>query len=236
MFFWTLLLSHVIGDFPLQTDAVYRLKTKYRWGVLPHVAICTAINIIALRSILALPQAWAAIVFLAVLHIIFDRTKLTVSATRAGDSLLHFLVDQLLHVFSVWLAALWLNLTIPAAHETAVIPMNREMIINLTALITAAFAGVPVIYYVQKYWCEVKKQRVVPSYPTLIGRLPGYAERFVATLTLIMGGWWTAAAAAAFIPRLLINRNDPERRKIFISSAVGLAISLFCGLGALAIR
>lgn len=232
MFFWTLLLSHIVGDFPLQTDAVYRLKTKYRWGVLPHVAICSLMNIAVLIPFLGSAQAWTAILFLGVVHAIFDRTKISVSVIRARDSLFHFLLDQLLHVFSVWLAALWLTAMIPAAANPAAgWSANRELIIQLTALIAATFAGVPIIYYAQKFWCmEVKKVAAEFTYPTLVRRVPGYFERFLATLALIMGGWWMLIAAAAFIPRVVVNWRDEERPQVMVSSVVGFGLCLACGL------
>lgn len=232
MLFWTLLLSHVVGDFPLQTDAIYRLKTKYRWGVLPHVMICSLMNILVLSPYLHLAHTWYAIAFLALVHTLFDKTKISFSEKTARDNLFQFLIDQLLHLFSIWLSALWLSQFIDLSEYTASGWLaNKEIIIQLTAIFAATFAGVPVIYYAQKYWCnEVKKYPSPIHYPPLIKRFPGYFERFTATFGLIMGGFWITLAAAAFIPRIVINWRDEDRPSVLVSSLVGLLLSLLCSL------
>ena len=47
-FFYLLLLAHVVGDFPLQNDAIFRLKQKSMMGVVVHVAVFAAVALIIL--------------------------------------------------------------------------------------------------------------------------------------------------------------------------------------------
>ena len=232
MFFWTLLLAHIIGDFPLQTDAIYRLKLRSTVGVLPHVAICTVMNIIALSPFLHSRYAWIAVVFLALVHIVLDRSKIVVSDKLAGDNLLHFFLDQGFHFLSIFIAALWLGKNLDArAFSSGGFQADRELCITLSALIFAAFGGTPITYYVQKN--EFKKKypdRVPPDYPGFIKRVPGFFERFIATLGVIWGAWWFVLIPVAFLPRILLTWRDKDREIAMKSTIYSLLISIICGV------
>lgn len=225
------MLAHVIADFPLQTDAIFRLKTKYSWGVLPHVVICTIMNCLVLVPYLNNMNAWTAIFILGIVHIILDRTKISVSEKIARDNFFQFFIDQLLHVFSIWIIAVWLSNTIDRnAYSVTGIFANRDLVIQLTAYIFATFAGVPIIYYALKFWfLEILRSNTTIMYPSFLQRLPGYFERFLATLGIVWGGWWFILAAAAFIPRLVLKWKDADRSIIFLSAVVGFIVSTLCG-------
>jgi hypothetical protein len=232
MFFWTLLLAHVIGDFPLQTDAIYRLKLRSIWGVLPHVAICTVMNIVALGPFLHSRYAWSAVVFLAAVHIVLDRSKIVVSNKLAGDNLFHFFLDQGFHILSIFIAAMWLgsNLDIQGFSEGG-FHADRELCITLCALIFAAFGGTPITYYVQKHELLKKYPDRPPlPYPGFIKRFPGFFERFIATLGVIWGGWWFVLVPSAFLPRTLLTWRDGDKEIALKSTVYSLLISLFCGV------
>lgn len=231
MFLWILLLAHVIGDFPLQTDAIFRLKTKYPWGVLPHVLICTAMNILVLIPYLSSRYAWYAIAFLGVVHTVLDRTKISVSDKIAKDNFLQFIVDQLLHVLSIALTALWLSHIIDVSEfHISGLAANRELIIQLTALIFAAFGGVPIIFYARKYVASKNNAAAAAAYPTFLKRIPGFFERFLSTLSIIWGGWWLPLAIGVFLPRLFVNWKDEDKAHLIVNVVIGFATSLVCGL------
>lgn len=232
MFFWSLLLAHVIADFPLQTDGIYRIKTKYAWGVLPHVLICSMMNILALLPYLNNVNAWFAVLGLGAVHIILDRTKIRVTERIARDNFFQFFLDQLLHVISIWIIAVWLSQAIDRnAYTITGIFANRELVIQLTAYIFATFAGVPIIFYALKFWfLEVLKLDYAIKYPHFLQRVPGYFERFLATLGIVWGGWWFVLTGAAFLPRLVLKWKDADRSVIYLSAAVGFLVSILSGL------
>ncbi len=234
MFFWILFLAHVIGDFPLQTDSIYQLKKKSFWGVLPHSFICTVMNILVLLAFLAKGQTWIAILFLSVIHTLLDRSKIVISDKFAGESLFHFLLDQGLHIFSIWIAATWLSASIDYySFQIPILLDNRELVISVTALIFAAFGGTPIIFYLHQFWTRKKRGNSAISniqYPSFLKRVPGFFERFLATLGLIWGGFWIALTLVVFIPRVLLNWRDNDRYLTFVSTAAGLFISIFCAL------
>ena len=71
----TLLLAHLIADFPLQTNGLYRLKRRHWAGVLLHAAIHCLITAILIKDPFT---HWSALVVLFSLHVVIDWVKLRV--------------------------------------------------------------------------------------------------------------------------------------------------------------
>lgn len=115
-FFLCLLLGHLLGDFPLQTDAVYRLKAANTVGIILHAGVVTVVTIL-----LVIPYGWkavAGVVVLGVLHGVVDRVKMYWQdrAPRRAHTL--FWVDQGVHVALLLLLAVVLGF--PAGGEKAI--------------------------------------------------------------------------------------------------------------------
>jgi len=232
MIFWTLLLAHIIGDFPLQTDSIYQLKLKSRWGVIPHVSICTLSNIILLKPYWASQYTWVAIISLGIIHAFLDRAKIFFSGGSAGENLLHFFADQIMHVTSIGLTAFWLQHTIdPALFPVNGFWANQELFISLSALIFASFGGTPIIYHAQKFWLRKHSPKHSDfQYPNFFQRLPGLFERFFATLLIIVGGWIAPLSIILFLPRLLISSHSQNPLMNIVNIFVGFTISICSGL------
>ncbi|MBN2357677.1 DUF3307 domain-containing protein [candidate division KSB1 bacterium] len=227
-FFQILLLAHIIGDFPLQTDAIYRLKQKSYWGVILHVAVCTIVNIIMLFQFLTSYATWIAILFLALFHFALDRTKILLTVFKAKDGLRYFFIDQAFHILSLYIAALWLQrmyqgLTLPSS--------NIDLIIILNALFAAAFAVPPILYYTQK---KIKKWYRLQSnfeFPAAYERLPGSLARFLGTLGLLLGGWYALLLLLPVIVPYIAPQNR-SRGRVYRNSESVINV-LGCLVGAL---
>lgn len=89
--FFTLLLGHLIGDFPLQTNSVFQLKTRSNTGLLVHVSIHLLVTSILLLDPLS---AWPALLFLGSAHFLIDWIKLRIPAIYETPG---FVLDQLAH-------------------------------------------------------------------------------------------------------------------------------------------
>ena len=98
--FSTLILAHLLADFPLQSNAIARLKKYHLVGVLIHVAIYTVVTALLLERRL---QYWPLIIGLGIAHFLIDAAKMRFS--RGDDGTLTFLVDQSLHLASMLVAA-----------------------------------------------------------------------------------------------------------------------------------
>lgn len=98
--FFTLILAHLFADFPLQSNTLARLKKYHLIGVLIHVSIYTAVTALLLERRL---QYWPLIVGLGIVHFLIDAAKMRFR--RDDDGTVTFLVDQLLHLTSMVVAA-----------------------------------------------------------------------------------------------------------------------------------
>lgn len=97
-----LLLSHLVGDFPLQTNQVYRLKNKSWLGIVLHAVIHVVTAALLLRDPL---RVWPLLALLGILHFLIDLIKLRIPTKHQS---LGFLVDQLAHLIVLWsLAQVW---------------------------------------------------------------------------------------------------------------------------------
>jgi len=108
----TLLLAHLLGDFPLQTSAIVRAKGKGVRGYMAHGGVHFFILILSIAifaGIAWLSSLWfwiVACLYIAV-HLAIDRTKQAFTSRGARtDSTSIFVADQLLHGCTV-VGAAW---------------------------------------------------------------------------------------------------------------------------------
>lgn len=92
-----LLLSHLVGDFPLQTNQVYRLKNKSWLGIMLHAVIHVASAALLVKEPL---RVWPLLALLGILHFLIDLVKLRIPTKHQSVG---FLVDQLAHLLVLWL-------------------------------------------------------------------------------------------------------------------------------------
>ncbi|MBV7332392.1 DUF3307 domain-containing protein [Chloroflexi bacterium TSY] len=117
--FWPLLLSHLLADYPLQTDAMVQAK-KTLTGLVMHVAIHLATMLVVIFGVLQVaphPTFWGVLV-ITVVHFGIDTWKNYFSNRWPHWVILGYLQDQGLHIASIvgvtlWLA--WLNHELPLA-------------------------------------------------------------------------------------------------------------------------
>lgn len=95
----TLILAHLFTDFPLQTNALARLKAQYATGVLIHVCIYMLVTALLLESF----TYWPLVVSLGGTHFLIDISK--AHFCKRPNGLCAFLVDQFLHLTSMIVAA-----------------------------------------------------------------------------------------------------------------------------------
>ncbi len=99
--FISLLIGHLLADFPLQTDTVYRWRQKGWPGIAFHAGIHV---VMAAMLVHGLVLRWGLLLALGLVHAGIDRAKpqMPFSHPRAT-----FLADQSLHVASLGVIA-WL--------------------------------------------------------------------------------------------------------------------------------
>lgn len=96
--FLTLLLGHLLSDFPLQTNWLARMKQNSHWGVLIHVVIYTVVTALLLEH----PEDHIfLLVSLGAAHWLIDTIKMN---SKNVCNLRSFVLDQAAHLGCLLLA------------------------------------------------------------------------------------------------------------------------------------
>ncbi len=99
--FLALLLAHLLGDFPLQTNHIFRLKVKGIFGLLLHVAIHLLMAGLLIRQPI---QHLDLLLTLGATHFIVDWIKVRFPGNPQWPG---FVVDQLAHLATIAALSRW---------------------------------------------------------------------------------------------------------------------------------
>lgn len=194
--FLRLLLAHFIGDFPLQSDLIFRLKHEGLKGILPHALVILLCCATLSWPYLHLPQVWIFIVFVSVLHLFQDSLKLSYSVLK--HSLWTYLLDQLFHVATISLIFFTglKDIAAPAENNNILIALynNDLLIIYVIALILATYNGYFLIRSFRNTFCGCAGKY------SLFEKWFGMAERaLIVTFFIIQGKWFILLPAVLLL-------------------------------------
>ncbi len=209
--FWLLVLAHLVGDFPLQTDKVFYYKHKTRWGILIHIGITAACNVVFTIPYLKYPTYWLILLGMSVLHLLYDKMKISLTRKGMEDNTLLFLFDQFLHFATIYIATIVFYYLYPYAENSiGGIWANMPLIQIATGLMFIVFAIAPVNYFIiNDYYRYFKKlRRPHWQFPTGSERKWGYLERAILALAILLEGWFLIFIPAALLPRILFAKNN----------------------------
>ena len=137
-----LVCGHMLGDFVFQNGALVERKRERAGWVWIHVLVVTLVQAVVLAPVLS-PVGIGALLFLAVAHGLTDHLKVALER-RHPRPLLHFLLDQALHLAAVGVA--WKAWEICLAREvpgsSPFLALSPDAVPGLTtaAVIVAAYA------------------------------------------------------------------------------------------------
>ncbi|MEM7336545.1 MAG: DUF3307 domain-containing protein [Chloroflexota bacterium] len=101
--FFVLLLAHLLGDFPLQTNRIFRMKLASKRGLSLHIAIHVVTAAVLIESWW---QHWVLLLVYAVVHFLTDYIKIRLQ--EPGKPLtVGFIWDQIAHVVAIAGFAWW---------------------------------------------------------------------------------------------------------------------------------
>lgn len=124
--FFTLLLAHLLADFPLQTNLIFRLKISSNIGLVLHVAIHLLMTGILLQN----PgQHVDLLLFLGVAHFATDWIKVRFPGKQQWPG---FILDQMAHLTAILFLAIW------RPDTTAVLPLWLLLPLILFVFLPAA--------------------------------------------------------------------------------------------------
>ncbi len=103
--FYRLLLAHIIADFPLQTNQIFKVKTNTEWGVLVHALIVLIFSIFFAFPYLEDPKVIIVLLVIFLSHTVIDKLKMEYSKKTKNQSIRILLLDQFLHIAIIALLA-----------------------------------------------------------------------------------------------------------------------------------
>lgn len=138
-----LLLAHFIGDFPLQTNYIFKIKLKGIKGVAIHAMIIFIAGLLLSWPYLNLPFTWAFLFFIFITHFIQDALKIKYSTAKS--SFWTYLLDQMSHVGIISLVFFTSLVNVPdpvlAPNIFAQLYLNNNFIIYCILMIVATYNG-----------------------------------------------------------------------------------------------
>lgn len=107
---WILVMAHLLGDYPLQTNRMVEMKQRWE-GLILHVIIHFIIMLILLWP--ASATLWPYFLLLTGAHFAIDVLKRVLSQSRPRWISRTYLADQGLHLLSIWFISTWIERTVP---------------------------------------------------------------------------------------------------------------------------
>ncbi|MBA7547320.1 hypothetical protein ES705_39734 [subsurface metagenome] len=96
--FYRLLLAHIIADFPMQTNQIFKVKANTEWGVLIHTLIVLIFSILFAFPYLEDPKVIMILLIIFLSHTVIDKLKMEYSKKTKNQSIRILLLDQALHI------------------------------------------------------------------------------------------------------------------------------------------
>ncbi|TES93135.1 MAG: DUF3307 domain-containing protein [Candidatus Cloacimonadota bacterium] len=193
--FWRLLAGHFIGDFPLQTNTIFMIKVKYRWGVILHSSIASIlIFIFAVPYLPHYPILWLYLFLNLGFHILVDKVKLLITPKVKKLGFLFFLLDQILHIGACWLISSSVP-SLPSYGDSLALYGNTNLMIFISVYIAVTFG---VLYFI----ISIKSTFNLPvTFPDWKMKIIEFVERAAITTFTVLGSFYFLLIPLALFPR-----------------------------------
>jgi hypothetical protein len=211
--FWHLFLAHLIGDYPLQSEWLIENKRSL-WGLTLHIAIHLAVTLFIVGS--ASAEVWPKILVLVLIHFLLDFTKSLFGSRWPKQGALQYVVDQLIHILSIFLVSSWIESDLDAVF----LPVNTTWTIY-----TIGYLMVTYVWYITERLFNVEndgyKREIEEQFWSRM-----IARAVMLTFFLFIGGRIEIAIVGVSIH--LPYLSGPYRRKtLVIDFVVSFVIAVF---------
>lgn len=213
--FWMLVLAHLIGDYPLQTDWLVSVKRSW-WGLLLHVSIHLLVLLFLAGS--ALPALRLYLVTLVVTHYCIDAFKNWLGSVRPQWINGPYIFDQFLHLLSLIGITLWIGATLSPTALGQPLLLTPDWTILLIGLNFCT-----AVWYIS----ERVLSHATPAYQReVIARR--WPRIFVRAALFFLFLWLGEQTGLAVLPLFLLPYPSPAYRRRAIVTDV--AVALFSAL------
>ena len=217
-----MLLSHTLGDYYFQPQAMAKLKSRSTWYVLIHAGVYAAVMFL---SVLLYPcrAYFNAVIIAAATHAMIDVIKQLILNHYAKLSLLTVrqdrlasLIDQVLHM-TIILACAFLTKAWEGGNSAALTALSEELPVvigidgyELLSIVCALLAVMkPANVFIQKVLVTEKPNDETRTRLRYGGRI-GSLERIVSVVMMYLGQY--AAIALVFTAKSVVRFKDFENR------------------------
>lgn len=223
-----LLLAHLLGDFPLQTTKMIRMKHIKRYNFrLKALACHMIIHIALLLLILQFDfKYWLGMVIIIVSHLGFDVLKLIAHDEKWLSTRYLFFIDQFLHV-SVIFGVVYFY--IPFEWSIAKLYTPESLLLIVAILMVTSVTSIIMKVLISRWKPEEKKDEALKSAGAYIGML----ERLFIFGFILMSYWegigFLLAAKSVFRFGDLSQAKDRKLTEYILIGTLlsfGLAISI----------
>jgi hypothetical protein len=179
--FYRLLLAHLLAEFPLQFDLIYRLKISKKTGIWLHSFIFFAVAMFLLIPWWSVGRFWLFLIFLLLTHYALDRLKIIFYRRYQVDNLGIFLLDQVAHIGFISLV-FFIGLDerarfkLPTALNVfTVLYQDNQIVLIFIGYLFATFGASFLVYYLEKLIFTSRTQKgfltTAEKYYTIFGGL-----------------------------------------------------------------
>lgn len=217
-----MLLSHTLGDYYFQPQAMAKLKSRSTWYVLIHAGVYAAVMFL---SVLLYPcrAYFNAVIIAAATHAMIDVIKQLIlnhyaklSILTVRQDRLAYLIDQVLHM-TIILACALLTKAWEGGNSAALTALSEELPVvigidgyELLSIVCALLAVMkPANVFIQKVLVTEKPNDETRTRLRYGGRI-GSLERIVSVVMMHLGQY--AAIALVFTAKSVVRFKDFENR------------------------
>ncbi|MDD5904368.1 MAG: DUF3307 domain-containing protein [Clostridium sp.] len=217
-----MLLSHTLGDYYFQPQAMAKLKSRSTWYVLIHAGVYAAVMFL---SVLLYPcrAYFNAVIIAAATHAMIDVIKQLIlnhyaklSILTVRQDRLAYLIDQVLHM-TIILACAFLTKAWEGGNSAALTALSEVLPVvigidgyELLSIVCALLAVMkPANVFIQKVLVTEKPNDETRTRLRYGGRI-GSLERIVSVVMMYLGQF--AAIALVFTAKSVVRFKDFENR------------------------
>lgn len=212
--FWTFLLAHLLGDYPLQTDRLVIAK-KHLPGLALHVGIHWAVMMLLFYPVIGI--VWPYILVVAIFHFGIDAFKNFLGRERPQWVISPYILDQTLHLSSLLFVSVWMAQTT----ELPVWPVISPWVIYVIGLLLSTY-----IWFVTErilvYHSDNRQMSIKSS------MWPRMGSRMLLYLLVVapLPSMWVLALLGIIIIVLLYSRYNYPRSWLLIDIGVPVVSAL----------
>jgi len=226
--FYRLVLAHLLTDFPFQPNWVFRLKVRYKWGVVLHGSISGVLSFILAYPFLNNPRIWTYLILLWILHIFQDRAKIVYNLQSERNTLWTFLLDELLHIGLIFLACLGSRDIMPSLSINpswlSDLYYHDKFIAGGIFYIIATYGATIFISYAHRLIVHTETGFSVPSASE---KYFGIIERALLVTVIWFGGYYLLFLPLVFVPGYYLYRKN---KLDVIDYPISLGLGLVTGV------